>query len=1109
MGDDQIDIHEFSGAVAMLRDADQLAPERWKAAVAINEMIHVGSVDSLERIEELYFQQANVASPSRVRTLASKRFTPRGLAQVAEVVTAAIHSGSTCKARGRGHAFSDAGDTDGYSIELGARHDAILTPDCLADPATANRLCRFEAGATIDDLNAYLTPIGRALRVQPGYGDLSYIGVMLAGGHGSGTRAGLGGLSSAVRSLELLVVTGANATVLLVRVEPTDGITSREQFSKVYPHACLIQDDELFQSCCVSMGTLGVVVAATVETRGRFNIEERRQLVDWSTALERLPQHLRGIEPLHSAELWVNPYEFPEGQRHCVESLRYETTDDPRNQRGIGIRVGSAVGYRVLARLLNSIPEVTPLMVSAGLSSTTTDEPVVMHSPLGLDFGAPNEAAVYAGGIAIPVDPTDIAMLKEVTTRIFAWVEARRSARRWVTSPIGLRFVPAASAPLSPAYGRMTCMLELCALEPTIGSRASIAEFVTEMLTTFASRGVRPHWGLINEMRAVQYQVAFPEAARTAFARALKVLDPLGCFENTLTERLDLRSPKVRSKRDLALRHPHANYGRCIEDPKAPRFCRAPTTIDEVRDALREAYATNMSLTLRAGGMSIHTQSLASKSSYLHMDRLAAIAIHPERQLAVVEPGATWGRIFDAARKHDLAPIICVTTREATAGGTLATNAISQASRLYGHEIDTVAWIRVLLPPNDATGEPRDQVLYADKPEDRELFCAIVGGFGLVGAVVEIAYRLQAVPPASRVVTTVRQLRRSELAAEIDTLRKRPDLVEDSEIRRAVSIFATSDDWKLFRFDMRTRQNADGDELVAYQGPTPKRMAAELAISNPLTVGGAHIIAASECARYAEEAYTFVNALDTYTFFMEANRRLKCHRSAYEPGAGAVPTVQQTYVLPNAGCTADFLEHVFTLLRRERSMPTEADIACAAREMHRRGAATPHSKPDWTRRVRKTKVRTRSTPESARDAILAARWLQEQGFMVGLIPAMFDIIWIPRDAALLSATHNYDGFAVTLAFQGLHLDPESRVSQGSPWARRLGVQTIELLRALSSEALRVGGSVHLTKSVYVDAPARFMEAMLGPRFHAFRQLRAAHDPRGVLTSMFGDTFFPR
>lgn len=102
------------------------------------------------------------------------------------------------------------------------------------------------------------------------------------------------------------------------------------------------------------------------------------------------------------------------------------------------------------------------------------------------------------------------------------------------------------------------------------------------------------------------------------------------------------------------------------------------------------------------------------------------------------------------------------------------------------------------------------------------------------------------------------------------------------------------------------------------------------------------------------------------------------------------------------------------------------------------------------------------------------------------MPLLFDVLYIPGDDALLSASRGLDGFAVTLAF-------ETR-SRGDLPLRE------DALRELSHACLAVGGRVHLGKTVC--ATRGVLRDMYAGVLGELRALKDLHDPRRVLANRF-------
>ncbi|MGV3623801.1 MAG: hypothetical protein ACO1OB_23495, partial [Archangium sp.] len=140
--------------------------------------------------------------------------SPATAQQVFDVVHDAAKR-SKIRAIAGGWGFSDAGVTSGQRIRMPSISGVMLA-DCLRpgmrsrpfdeDPLVPNEapgpLMRVFAGTPFDLLNQLLGPI--TVVNQPGFGGLSFGGVMMVGGHGSGIRRG--NIASQVRSMDLVVV---------------------------------------------------------------------------------------------------------------------------------------------------------------------------------------------------------------------------------------------------------------------------------------------------------------------------------------------------------------------------------------------------------------------------------------------------------------------------------------------------------------------------------------------------------------------------------------------------------------------------------------------------------------------------------------------------------------------------------------------------------------------------------------------------------------------------------------------------------------------------------------------------------------------------------------
>jgi decaprenylphospho-beta-D-ribofuranose 2-oxidase len=155
---------------------------------------------------------------------------------------------------------------------------------------------------------------------------------------------------------------------------------------------------------------------------------------------------------------------------------------------------------------------------------------------------------------------------------------------------------------------------------------------------------------------------------------------------------------------------------------------------------LREATAAGERITLRAGGTSFDEQALGSNVVISMLD-MKGIAVDPKAHRVQVGAGVTWGEIFEETLRFGLLPPIVVTTRRATAGGTLASHSISRFTPALGREGHHVRDFRLMML--DGT------VLECSRSQNADLFGAVIGGLGYAGAVTSVTYALTPAPCAA------------------------------------------------------------------------------------------------------------------------------------------------------------------------------------------------------------------------------------------------------------------------------------------------------------------------------------------------------------------------
>jgi FAD/FMN-containing dehydrogenase/SAM-dependent methyltransferase len=156
-----------------------------------------------------------------------------------------------------------------------------------------------------------------------------------------------------------------------------------------------------------------------------------------------------------------------------------------------------------------------------------------------------------------------------------------------------------------------------------------------------------------------------------------------------------------------------------------------PTSVAEVREAVRRADGP---ISIGGGHFSMGGQTASPGSLHLDMRRLNRIlAFHPQERTLRVQAGVRWCDIQRFVDPHDLAVQIMQTYANFTVGGALSVNAHGRYVGL-GPLILSVRRIAVVL----ADGS----LVEASPQENSELFYGCIGGYGALGAIVEVELAL-------------------------------------------------------------------------------------------------------------------------------------------------------------------------------------------------------------------------------------------------------------------------------------------------------------------------------------------------------------------------------
>src|SRR3954464_7348601 len=167
---------------------------------------------------------------------------PARPAASAHAITAARADGRSVRPRGSGHSFSEIAVAPGVALDLDA-WTGIISAD------TESGLVKVRSGTTLHQWNASLDRLGLAMASLGDIDAQTISGAVSTGTHGTGAK--LGGLSTQIESLELVLADGS--------------VTS----------CSASENPDLFNAARLGLGALGVISTLTLRCVPAFVLHAR------------------------------------------------------------------------------------------------------------------------------------------------------------------------------------------------------------------------------------------------------------------------------------------------------------------------------------------------------------------------------------------------------------------------------------------------------------------------------------------------------------------------------------------------------------------------------------------------------------------------------------------------------------------------------------------------------------------------------------------------------------------------------------------------------------------------------------------------------------------
>jgi decaprenylphospho-beta-D-ribofuranose 2-oxidase len=463
-----------------------------------------------------------------------------------------------------------------------------------------------------------------------------------------------------------------------------------------------------------------------------------------------------------------------------------------------------------------------------------------------------------------------------------------------------------------------------------------------------------------------------------------------------------------------------------------------PDGVEQLRQIFAYARESGRRVTMRGGGHSFDDQPIGD-DLVVSTEKMNSIELL-EGDRVRVGPGATWGEIFAATEPKGLIPAITVTTEKATAGGTLSADCLSRFSPAYGKEGTRVESFELLTTEGELLNcsAPPSDANWAKLTREQRAFRGVIGGFGYLGAVVSVTYRLLAVGETggqigvrtfARTYEGYDRLVRDLVPATEQTYLEASDPNDPGKLDAIWSGLVTSRGGRkrTFLFTSAYTPKPERRRLpvhrpkfllrVPYEWLMRRRWSSRLLWSIAFRLG------------FHRDEY--IDDVEGFTFFMDGNARAKRVGKWF---GFSMRNIQQTFVIP----------------------------------------FDPAGGAGW---------------QAGRDALVD--WLDTAQKLLDdrdLSPTLQDVLFLPGDEPfLLSSTAGGPGFAASYAFETSRRSTLERVSEA-----------FSDLADIAWE--KFGGRVHLVKNVV--ASQRTLAEMYGDGAERFSELKRELDPAGILRNDF-------
>jgi cytokinin dehydrogenase len=200
---------------------------------------------------------------------------------------------------------------------------------------------------------------------------------------------------------------------------------------------------------------------------------------------------------------------------------------------------------------------------------------------------------------------------------------------------------------------------------------------------------------------------------------------------------LSVRGALARDAKDLAAAAD--DFGHIIH--RRPQAVLKPASVADIAEAVRWAGDRGLKVAARGQGHSIYGRAMTNGGIVVDMSPMSRV-LGVQTDRIVVEAGATWESVLNAALRQGLTPPVLTNYLGLSVGGTLAVGGIGAGTSSHGMQTDTVLELEAV------TGDGR--VLTCSQERNPGLFNAVRAGLGQCALITRAALRLVHAPERVR-----------------------------------------------------------------------------------------------------------------------------------------------------------------------------------------------------------------------------------------------------------------------------------------------------------------------------------------------------------------------